>query len=166
MKASMSTSAANRFLTFTLARETYGVRVLSVQEILQLTPITRVPQLPAHVRGVINLRGRIIPVIDMRLRFCLPAAPDDSRTCVVVVHITSTRRGDLHMGLVVDAVDEVVQIAQDDISQTPEFGCAVDTAFLLGMAKVKGAVTTLLDLDRVLTGPELDQLAAETSAAG
>jgi purine-binding chemotaxis protein CheW len=156
--------STQRYLTFRLADETYAVRVLGVQEILQLPPITWIPQLPAHLRGVLNLRGRIIPVIDMRQRFGLTSVEDNSRTCVVVVQIESARRGKLHMGLVVDAVEEVVQIPDEEIAATPEFGGAVDTAFLLGIAKIKGSVTALLDLDRVLTSEQLDATAAVAAA--
>ena len=155
-------AAAQRYLTFRLAHEIYGVRVLGVQEIIRLPAITRVPQLPAHVRGVFNLRGRVVPVIDMRQRFGLPSADDHGRTCIVVVQVESARRGRLHLGLVVDAVDEVLQIAANEIADTPDFGCRVDTAFLLGLAKVKGAVIALLDLDRVLTGDQLETLATAT----
>jgi purine-binding chemotaxis protein CheW len=152
--------SAQRYLTFRLAQETYAVRVLGVQEILRLPPITWVPQLPEHLRGVLNLRGRIVPVIDMRQRFGLTAVEDTARTCVVVVQIESARRGQLHMGLVVDGVDEVVQIPDEEIAPTPEFGGAVDTTFLLGMAKIKGNVTALLDLDRILTVEQRDATAA------
>ena len=163
--SSHATDSANRYLTFRIAAEIYGVRVLGVQEIIRLPEITRVPQLPPHVRGVLNLRGRIIPVIDMHQRFGLPATDDHSRTCVVVVQVNSTGRGMLQMGLVVDSVEEVLQIAADEIADTPEFGCQVDTAFLLGIAKIKGGVTALLDLDRVLTGDQLDTLAKTAAAA-
>lgn len=152
-------SSAHRYLTFRLADEVYGVRVLGVQEIIRLPAITRVPQLPAHVRGVFNLRGRVIPVIDLRQRFVLPVANDQGRTCVVVVQVESANRGLLHMGLVVDAVEDVRQIAPGDIAATPDFGCAVNTAFLLGMAKTEGGVIALLDLDRVLTGNQIEALA-------
>jgi purine-binding chemotaxis protein CheW len=156
--------SASRYLTLRLDHETYGVRVLDVQEIIRLPAIARVPRLPACVRGVLNLRGRIIPVIDLGRRFGLPASVDHDRTCVVVVQVQSASRGTLQMGLVVDAVEEVLQIAGTEISEPPEFGCQMDTAFLLGLAKVKGAVIALLDLDRVLTGEQLETLAAATIA--
>ena len=157
--------SAQRYLTFRLADETYAVRVLGVQEILRLPPITWLPQLPAHLRGVLNLRGRIIPVIDMRQRFGLASVADNARTCVVVVQVESAQRGKLHMGLVVDAVEEVVQIPDEEIAATPEFGGAVDTAFLVGIAKIKGSVTALLDLNRVLTGDQLDATVALAASA-
>lgn len=156
--------SAQRYLTFRIADETYGVRVLGVQEIIRLPVITPVPQLPAHVRGVLNLRGRVIPVINMRQRFGLPAADDHARTCVVVVQVKATNGSVVPMGLVVDSVEEVLQIAAGDIAPTPEFGGRVDTTFLLGLTKVKGNVSALLDLDRVLHGETPERRPAGTVA--
>jgi len=156
-------SLAGRYLTFRLGAEAYGIGVLAVQEIIRITAITPVPQLPDHLRGVINLRGRIIPVVDLRRRFGLPAETDGERACIVVVQIRTAARGVVPMGLVVDAVEEVLTIAAGDIEPPPEFGCAVDIAFLRGLARVRGAVKALLDIDRVLTGEQLDATAAITA---
>ena len=150
--AACRSPSAHRYLTFWIDREVYGVPVLGVREIIRLPEITRVAQLPGHVRGVLNLRGRIIPVIDMRRRFGLAASDDHGRTCVVVVEVSAAGQGSVPMGLVVDAVDDVVQIGVDEIGDAPEFGGQVDTSFLVGLAKVKGAVIALLDLERALRG--------------
>ncbi|HVU23581.1 MAG TPA: chemotaxis protein CheW [Opitutus sp.] len=151
-------SPAPRYLTFRLAREIYGVPVLGVQEIIRLPAITSVPQLPPHVRGVFNLRGRVIAIIDLRQRFGVAVADDEIRSCVVVVQVPSSRRGLLHLGLVVDGVEDTRQIAAGEIAATPDFGCAVDTAFLLGIAKTAQGVIPLLNLARVLTDEQVEAL--------
>jgi purine-binding chemotaxis protein CheW len=144
---------AGKYLTFTLHRESYGIAVLKVREIIRLANITAVPQMPDYVRGVINLRGKIIPVMDLRLRFGFPETENTDLTCIVVVQVQLPEGGKVtQMGLVVDGVEEVVNIAAADIEETPDFGAAVSTECILGMAKIKGAVKTLLDIDRVLAG--------------
>lgn len=152
----------DRYLTFRNNKESYGIRVLAVREIIRQAPITVIPQMPPYIRGVINLRGRIIPVIDLKHRFGMGVAAVGSRTCTVVVQIETTARGPIQMGLMVDIVEEVVQIAAADISPTPDFGVSIDTAFLLGMAKVKGKAKILLNLDQVLTGEQVDRLSSVT----
>lgn len=166
MNAAQSTTAshdlqslAGRYLTFRNGPESYGIRVLAVREIIRQAPITTVPQLPAYIRGVLNLRGRIIPVIDLKHRFGLGASETGDRTCIIVVQIASLSRGTMQMGLMVDVVEEVVQITAADLSRTPDFGLKLDTSFLLGMAKVKGEVKILLNLDHVLTGEQTEILA-------
>lgn len=149
-----TTPLDGRYLTFRLGAESYGIDVMKVQEIIRLEPITAVPQLPAHLRGVINLRGRIVPVVDLRVRFGLPKTEDGERTCIIVVQVAAPR-GHMPMGLVVDAVEEVLNIGKNDAAPPPEFGCAVDVAFLRGMARVRNEVKTLLDIDRVVKGNEL-----------
>ena len=154
---------AGKYLTFTLEEESYGIDVLQVREIIRLTDITAVPQMPAYVRGVINLRGKIIPVMDLRLRFGFAAAANTEQNCIVVVQVKNPAGQATAMGLVVDAVEEVAQLAAADIEETPDFGAHVATGYILGMAKIKGAVKTLLNIDRVLTAAslkELEQVAA------
>ena len=151
---STASALSGRYLTFRLGTESYGIGVLAVQEIIRITTITPVPQLPAHLRGVINLRGRIVPVVDLRRRFGLPADTDGERACIVVVQIRVAARGVIPMGLVVDAVEEVLTIAAGEIEPPPEFGCAVDISFLRGLARVRGTVKALLDIERVLTGEQ------------
>jgi purine-binding chemotaxis protein CheW len=152
---SPSRDTAGKYLTFTLQDESYGIDVLKVREIIRLTAITAVPQLPAHVCGVINLRGKIIPVINLRLRFGFPDAERTEQTCIVVVLVKQVDGKSTQMGLVVDGVEEVVNIAATDIEETPNFGAEISTECILGMAKIKGAVKTLLDIDRVLAGSAL-----------
>jgi len=140
-----------KYLTFALATEEYGLPVLKVREIIKLMPITAVPQVPHHVRGVINLRGKVIPVIDLRLKFGLPSQDDTEQTCIIVVQVT-TAHEKVMMGLLVDGVSEVLNIATSDIEDPPAFGERICTDYMRGVAKIKGTVKILLDIDRVLTG--------------
>jgi purine-binding chemotaxis protein CheW len=140
---------AGKYLTFALGAEEYGLPVLKVREIIKMLDITQVPQVPAHVKGVINLRGKVIPVVDLRLKFGFSEQGYTERTCVIVVEVAMPN-GRVMMGIVVDAVSEVLTIAAEDIEWTPEFGGRVDTDYMNGIAKVKGKVKILLDLDRVL----------------
>jgi purine-binding chemotaxis protein CheW len=147
-----SKELAGKYLTFSIRGESYGIDVLKIREIIRLIAITAVPQMPAYVRGVVNLRGKIIPVLDLRLRFGFDEAKSTEQTCIVVVLVKLPGGKSTQMGLVVDAVEEVVNISAADIEETPDFGAEVSTDCLLGMAKIKGAVKTLLDIDRVLAG--------------
>ena len=140
---------AGKYLTFALGNEEYGLPVLKVREIIKVMDITQVPQVPGHVRGVINLRGKVIPVIDLRAKFGLPAQDYTERTCIVVVDVATTRER-VMLGVIVDAVSEVLNIAAAEIDQTPDFGEQVVTNYMLGLAKVKNTVKILLDLDCVL----------------
>jgi len=143
---------AGKYLTFVLGHESYGIAVLKIREIIRLTDITSVPRMPGYIKGVINLRGKIIPVVDLRLKFGLGSADTTERTCIVVVQVSSSTGVPTSMGVVVDDVEEVANIAAADIEETPDFGTQLDTACLLGMAKIKGSVKTLLDIDRVVSG--------------
>ena len=147
---------AGKYLTVLLDSEAYGIAVLKVREIIRLQKITPVPQLPDYVKGVINLRGRVIPVVDLRVKFALKAEFTE-RTCVVVVQVRRSQ-SQFQMGLIVDSVEEVVNVTSDEIEPTPEFGVRVDTSYLLGLAKIKGAVKTLLDIDRVVAPDALDEI--------
>jgi purine-binding chemotaxis protein CheW len=138
-----------KYLTFALGEEEYGVPVLKVREIIKMMDITLVPQVPHHVKGVINLRGKVIPVVDLRLKFGFAEQAYTERTCIIVVEVALSS-SKVMMGIVVDAVSEVLNISADEIEQTPEFGERVTTDFMKGVAKVKGKVKILLDLDRVL----------------
>lgn len=150
-----TTPLAGKYLTVVLESEAYGLNVLKIREIIRLQKITPVPQMPDYVKGVINLRGRVIPVVDLRVKFGLKAEFTE-RTCIVVVQVRLSADQLIQMGLIVDSVEEVVNLIADDIEPTPDFGAKVDTSYLLGMAKVKGQVKTLLDLDRVVA-PEMIQ---------
>lgn len=150
---------AGKYLTVDLAGEAYGLAVIKIREIIRLQKITPVPQMPDHVKGVINLRGKVIPIIDLRVKFGLAAAVT-GRTCIVVVQVALPAGAVIPLGLVVDSVEEVVNLTDEEIEPTPEFGTQVDTGYLLGMAKVKGQVKTLLDLDRVVAADNLRPLTA------
>lgn len=145
-----------KYLTVNLDNESYAIAVLSVREIIRAQKITPVPQMPEFVKGVINLRGRVIPIIDLRVKFHLKATFTE-RTCIVVVQVKLPGGKPIHMGLIVDCVEEVLKLNAADIEPTPEFGTRVDTTYLLGMAKIKGGVKTLLDIDRVVS-PEVAAL--------
>jgi purine-binding chemotaxis protein CheW len=140
---------AGKYLTFAISEEEYGLPVLKVREIIKMMSITKVPQAPQHVRGVINLRGKVIPVIDVRLKFGFASQDYTERTCIIVVDVTLPA-GPVMMGIIVDQVSEVLSITAEEIEPTPEFGEHVETNYMKGMAKVKGKVKILLDLDQVL----------------
>ena len=142
-------SVAGKYLTIVLENEAYGLNVLQIREIIRLPKITPVPQLPAYVKGVINLRGRVVPVVDLRVKLGLKADVTE-RTCIVVVQVKLSSEQLVHLGLIVDSVEEVVNLPAEEIETTPEFGTTIDTSYILGMAKVKGQVKTLLDIDRVV----------------
>lgn len=146
-----------KYLSFFLDREEYGIGILKIKEIIGMMPITPIPQTPEFVKGVINLRGKVIPVIDLRLRFGMVEADYTDRTCIIVVEFT-TPSGRLHTGIVVDSVSEVLNIKGSDIEDTPSFGAKLSTDFILGMAKIGGGVKILLDIDRVLTEDECEFL--------
>ena len=152
-------AGGGKYLTFKLGDESYGINVLKVREIIRLANITLVPQMPAHVRGVINLRGRIIPVMSLRVRFGLPEAEPTDLTCIIVVQVKLPDGKITQMGLVVDGVEEVISLAPADIEDPPDFGAHLDTDYTLGMAKVKSVVKTLLDIDQVISAnaPKLSQ---------
>ena len=148
-----------KYLSFVLGREEYGLEILKVQEIIGLMEVTRVPRTPSYVRGVINLRGRVIPVVDLRGKFLMPAVEDTEKTCIIVVQVT---QGDLTvtMGVIVDEVSEVLSFAQEQIEPSPSFGGGMDEAeYITGMGKLGKKVLILLDVDRVLKGEELAAVA-------
>jgi len=146
-----------KYLTFTLADEEYGIGILKIREIIGMMPITTVPQTPEFVKGVINLRGKVIPVIDLRLRFGMGAIDYNDRTCIIVVEITGGQ-DTIQIGTVVDSVSEVLNIKGGEIEDTPTFGTKLNTDYILGMAKMEGGVKILLDIDRVLSAEEISRL--------
>jgi purine-binding chemotaxis protein CheW len=152
-----------KYLTFHLGREEFAIQVGRVREIMGVQDITAVPQTPAHFRGVINLRGKVVPVVDLRLKFGLPELEYSQRTCIIVVQVVG-EAGPMLMGVVVDGVSDVLNLTGSDIEDTPDFGRGVSTPYLLGMAKIKGKVKILLDINRVLTSQELEGLDAMLSA--
>jgi len=143
-----------KYLTFALGPEEYGLEILKVREIIGYMDITAVPQTPAHVRGVINLRGQVIPVIDLRTKFGMEAADVTDQTCIIVVE-TSQGNRNFSTGIVVDRVQEVLDIGGEDIEEAPQFGSSVNTDFILGMGKIGESVKILLDIDEVLSKVDL-----------
>lgn len=156
---SLADNLAGKYLTFRLGDEEYGLEILKVQEIIQIQAITKVPRTPEYVRGVINLRGKVIPVVDLRRKFGLPAIPDTEKTCIIVVQI---HQGDatVTMGVLIDEVKEVLDIAAGNIENTPGFGANIDTQFILGMGKIGSSVKILLDIDKVLSVQDIAAIAA------
>ncbi len=156
-----ATKASNiktgKYLTFTLEEEEYGISILKVKEIIGMMPVTSVPRTPNFVKGVINLRGKVIPVIDLRLKFSMESIDYTDRTCIIVVEIDSDA-GTVLIGIVVDAVSEVLNIKESEIEETPQFGTSLNTEYILGMAKMEGGVKILLDIDKVLSQEEVAQL--------
>ena len=157
--AAQTDARAGKYLTFQLANEEFGIRVLKVREIMGIQEITAVPQTPVHIKGVINLRGKVVPVIDLRLKFSLAAADYTQRTCIIVTQVHG-ESGPVLMGIVVDGVSEVLNLTGAEIEDTPDFGEEISGGYLLGMAKVKGKVKILLDIDRVLSTQDLHNLHA------
>ena len=147
-----------KFLTFSLNGEEYGIAILKVREIMGMMKITTVPQVPAYIKGVINLRGKVIPIMDLRLRFCMESVEHTDRTCIIVVEMGGGSKSH-QIGIVVDAVSEVLSIKGSDIEDVPSFSTGVKTDFILGMAKMGEGVKILLDIDRVLAAGEISLLA-------
>lgn len=150
--ATPESTHGGKFLTFFLAGEEYGLEILKVHEIIGMLPITRVPRTPEFVRGVINLRGKVIPIIDLRVKFGM-THDGTQETSIIVV-----RARGVQIGIVVDKVSEVLDIANADIETTPSFGTEVDTSYLLGLAKTAGRVRLLLDIEHVLSATEIIDL--------
>jgi purine-binding chemotaxis protein CheW len=156
---------SGKYLTFKLQAESYGIDVLKVREIIRHTIITLVPQMPAYIRGVINLRGKIIPVMDLRIRFEFVKVANSDQTCIIVVQVKLPDGKNTQMGLVVDGVEEVINIAENDIEETPNFGGQIATNYIIGIAKVKGLVKTLLDIDGIVGAGALAHLKPDFFAA-
>lgn len=148
-----SPESEGKYLGFFLASEEYGIEILKVKEIIGWIPITPIPQTPEFLKGVINLRGRVIPVIDLRLRFGMDETEDTTRSCIIVVEV-GTASGRLPAGIVVDSVSEVLHIKSSEIEEPPAFGMTANMDFILGMAKSAGGVKILLNIDRVLSAAE------------
>jgi purine-binding chemotaxis protein CheW len=151
------TNREGKYLTFALAGEEYGLGILKVKEIIGMMAITAIPQAPGYVKGVINLRGKVTPVVDIRLKFGMETAAYTERTCIIVVEIRGAK-GTILMGIIVDSVSEVLNIKAADIEDTPNFGVALDTAFILGMAKINGSIKILLDIDRIFREEDLSDM--------
>jgi purine-binding chemotaxis protein CheW len=151
-----------KYLTFALANEEYGLEILKVREIIGYMDITSVPQTPGHVKGVINLRGQVIPVIDLRAKFGMETTEVTEETCIIVVETTQDNRN-FSTGIVVDHVQEVLDITGENIEEAPQFGSSVNTDFILGIGKVDTAIKILLDIDKVLSGTDFSHFAVEAN---
>ena len=153
----VSNGRGGKYLTFTMADEEYGISILKIKEIIGMLPVTTVPQTPGYVKGVINLRGKVIPVIDLRLRFEIEAMHYTERTCIIVIEI-GAQDNSIHTGIVVDSVSEVLNIRDHEIEDAPTFGVNMNTEYIHGVAKIEGTVKILLEIDKVLKGEELQAL--------
>jgi purine-binding chemotaxis protein CheW len=142
--------SGGKFLTFFLAGEEHGIEILKVHEIIGMMPITSVPLTPQYIRGVINLRGKVIPIVDLRLKFGMESKDQTPETCIIVVHLQG-----VEVGIVVDKVSEVLNIAGGEIEDAPSFGAEVNTDYILGIGMSQGKVKILLDIDRVLSHSEI-----------
>jgi purine-binding chemotaxis protein CheW len=163
--ATIPAAKAGKYLTFNMGKEVFGIEILKVQEIIGMMPVTRVPKTPEFVRGVINLRGKVIPVIELRRKFGMETREDTDRTCIVVVQVAGAS-GTVTMGLLVDEVSEVLNVTGEQIEAPPSFGAKVETDFILGMGKVGQKVVMLLDADKVLSSEELVMAAQGKPAEG
>lgn len=152
-----------KYISFRLGSEEFAIHVLQVREIVGIQEITAVPQTPHGVKGVINLRGKVIPVVDLRIRFGIEEIEYSQRTCIIVVEINGAA-GSVLVGVIVDAVSEVLNLQASDIEDTPDFGTGVALPYLLGMAKIKGKVKILLDIQAALAGGELAALSSDAIA--
>jgi purine-binding chemotaxis protein CheW len=154
-----ASESEGKYLTFSLAGEEYGIGILKVKEIIGMMPITQIPQTPIYIKGVFNLRGKVIPVVDLRLKFEMEAMDYSERTCIIVVEIGKNSDRIL-IGIIVDAVSEVLNIKGSDIEETPNFGSRLEAGYILGMAKAAGGIKILLDIDHVLRTEELEAIKA------
>lgn len=159
----MNVGKTEKYLTFNLGEEEYGLEILKVKEIIGLMVITTVPRTPEFIRGVINLRGKVIPVIDLRKKFGMESIEHTQQTCIIVVDIFQ-QNTTLQMGIIVDSVSEVLNIEEDNIEDTPSFGTTVNTDFIKGIAKAKGGVKILLNIEEVLTTDEIQYISKTTSS--
>jgi purine-binding chemotaxis protein CheW len=164
MKNESQASAIQQYLTFQIGGEEYAIGILQVREIIEYGKVTRVPNTPACVRGVINLRGSVLPVIDPSVKFGLPPNEPTKQTCIVVVE-TSAEEGALVIGVIADAVNQVIELPEDQIQAPPSFGTRVQLDFLRGLTEVDGHFALILDLNRLLTTEELLNMELEDSQA-
>lgn len=161
---SSDTEPVSQYLTFVLSAEIFAMGILAIKEIIEYANLTEVPMMPGYVRGVINLRGSVVPVIDLSVRFGKPASPVTKRTCIVIIEIVAN--GERHvLGVVVDAVNAVLDIPSTEIEPPPAFGASIRTDFIQGMGKVNGKLVILLDVDHVLAADEMDVLTEAQEAA-
>ena len=152
-----TSSLEEKYLAFILDNESYGIEILRVREIIGLMDVTTVPQTPEYMKGVINLRGKVIPVIDLRLKFSMQEKEHTDETCVIVVEVNNTS-----IGIIVDSVSEVLEITRGEIEESPHFGQDIDTSYIMGLGKVKEKIVILLDIEEILSSEELDMVNQRT----
>ncbi len=140
-----------KFLTFVLGSEVYGIEILKVREIIKLMEITTVPRTPDYMKGVINLRGKVIPIVNLRSKFTMTEIEHTQETCIIVVEVNKTS-----IGIIVDSVSEVSSIKSGEIEEAPHLGQDIDTNFILGLGKTKEMIIILLDIEHVLSSEELE----------
>ncbi len=150
-------SLSGKYLSFFLDEEEYGIEILKVREIFAYTSITQIPRTPAYVLGIINLRGSVIPVVDLRIKFGMASSEITDSSCIIVVEINNGSSV-VPTGVLVDRVSEVMEVTQEQIQESPEFGSSINTDFIFGMAKIDSSVKILLDIDRIFVGSNLDSL--------
>lgn len=155
-----SRALAGKYLTFSLGKEEYGVAILKVREIIGVMEITSVPHTPPYIKGVVNLRGRVIPILDLRLKFNMERKDYDERTCIIVVEVQG-QSGTVQVGMVADSVSEVLNIGEGELEQAPALGSSGESETILGMAKVNSEVKILLDVDRVVGEGVIRQFAGQ-----
>ncbi len=146
-------SQEGKYLTFVIGTEEYGIEILKVREIIGIMGITNVPQTPDYMKGVINLRGKVIPVIDLRLKFAMTELKHTQETCTIVVEVNGSL-----IGIIVDTVSEVVDIGSEEVEDAPQFGQGIDTNFIIGLGKVNEMIIILLDIEQVMTIEELEMV--------
>ncbi|RZL03063.1 MAG: purine-binding chemotaxis protein CheW [Rubrivivax sp.] len=166
MPLPLGSTDPNQYLTFVLGGEVFALGILAVKEIIEYHSLTVVPMMPDCVRGVINLRGAVVPVMDLLARFGRPSSEVSKRTCIVIVEVRMAEQDSQVIGVIVDAVNEVLDIAAADIEPAPAFGARIRTDFIQGMGKVKGKFVILLNADHVLSLDEIAQLAQPSMLPG
>lgn len=149
-----------KYLTFKLGKEEFGLGILKVLEINGIMDITAIPRMPPFMKGVINIRGKVVPVIDLRLKFGLPEAAYTEQTCIILVNVRH------EIGVIVDTVSEVLDVAEDKIDPPPAFNQTIDSSFILGLGKVGEDIKILLDIDRILAAEELQEITALADHTG
>jgi len=162
--ASSAGANSDKYLSFVLGNEEYSLEILKVREIIGLIDVTSLPQTPDYIKGVINLRGKIIPVVELRTRFGLESIAYTDATCIIVVEVESTDGELLHMGVIVDTVSEVLSINSSEFEPAPKFATSVNTDYILGIGKVKEKTIILLDINKVLSAEEINALGNKANA--
>ena len=158
-----SSGSQQKFLTFALAGEEYGISIMNIKEIIGIMPVTVLPQTPDYVKGVINLRGKVIPIIDLRSKFNLEQVEPTDRTCIIVIETETEDQGQILVGLIIDAVSEVVNLKGDEVEPAPTMQTQLSEQLILGLAKCENGVKILLDIDKVINHDELTGIEQEAS---